>query len=199
MFFTSFIIGQDLPVPEGLNASVIKDKSNRYMQLSWKPVEDSLNVAYNIFINFPPDSTLYLYGKAGLVWDTVYNIPVSSNYANNYRLSICSIVNFPEVRRSNYAKPIEVFIPTEKLPLLQLKNFSQNNNKVIFEWEYPEIKDLNAYVFYINDQVANTLEPNDRTFSYTFDNSGTFIIELQAVTITGIASNRTQARVVEIK
>ena len=199
LFISTFTIGQELPVPEGLNASLVKSESNQYIQLKWEPVEvDSLNIAYNIFKNFPPDSILYLYGKAGMVWDTVYNIPLNSNYADSYKLSICSVVNFPQIKRSKQSKSVEVIVPTKKLPLFQLSAFSHNGNKANLKWDYPEIKDLEAFVFYINDKIVKTLNPGIRSFSYQFDKSGTFALQVQAVTTSGISSNKSQKRVVKI-
>lgn len=186
----------ELPTPNNVEAKFITENDTNYIALSWDEVKvEGKNIGYNVFINFPPNDQLYLYGKAGVVWHTEYKFPVFNAKSTSYKLSVCSIVNFPQVRRSKKAEVVELITPTTKLPLLQLSDFSNEGNTIHLEWSYPkDIQDLKGFQFIVNNSVLHIISSEERAFFYTFEKEGDYKIVLQAITQNGVQSNITQVR-----
>jgi len=187
---------RDLPSPANLSAEFIRENDTSYVLLKWDKVTlEDKNVGYNIFLNFPPEEKLFLYGKAGVVWNESYRIPIFNEIGSTYSFSVCSIVNFPKVIRSEKAPVLKFTTPTTDLPLLKLSKFSKNDHTVQIEWAYPnDIIDLKGFELIVNEEVKMTTVSEKRSLSYQLEEKGNYNLSLRAITKNGIKSNQTQLR-----
>lgn len=198
LLISSYGLAQNgvLPNPTNLQAEFITENDTNYIIIKWSEVTVvNRNVGYNIFINFPPDEKLFLKGEAGVVWKESYKIPIFKNVSQTYRLAVCSIINFPKVVRSEMSEIVEITTPTTELPLLQLSSFNKSGQSVNLEWNYTNnIADLSGFELIINGEVSSKLPADQRTLSYKFEDANTYEICLQAITNSGLRSNKTQVR-----
>jgi len=195
---STFTLAQNegLPSPTNLQTDFITENDTNYIVIQWNEVSvKERNVGYNVFINFPPEEKLFLNGQAGVVWKEIYKIPIFKKTSQTFRIAVCSIVNFPEVVRSEMSEIVEISTPTTELPLLQLSNFSSSGKSIKLEWNYTdEIPDLNGFELIVNGEVQSFADADQRSISYEFEEADNYEIFLQAVTNNGVRSNKTQMR-----
>ncbi|UII26437.1 hypothetical protein LVD15_24595 [Fulvivirga maritima] len=181
---------QDLPVPTGLKAEVIKDEESgeRAIHLTWDKAQSQYeNLGYNLLVKFPNGKSLYLYQKAGVIYDTQYDYVFYDSYAAKYEFALMSIVNFPSVKRSAQSETIEVIVPSRILPNIQVKSVEAKDHELSLAWDYEDILDVEGFRIYANDKLVSTLKGNDkRTWSKNFEESGKYLLEIEAFTTSGV-------------
>lgn len=200
LVFTTEVLGQALRAPTDLNAQVVTKAGDRYVSLTWKSVKGKhKHVGYNVFVNFPPDTSLFLWGKAGIIWKNQYAFKITKEYAATYYFAVCSIINFPAVKRSAKTAKLKVEVSSARLPFLQLSSFKQQGDNVSLSWHYPEIKDLKSFRLWVNDTLrVSDIPSTKRAFTYQLQQQAQKSkVELEAITTSGVTSNRTQPRIVK--
>jgi hypothetical protein len=135
-----------------------------------------------------------------LSWDTTINefgdgmieYPITRKIGGEYRFAVEVVVGGSKSR----SEEVVVVVPSVNVPPVRGLNVTKSD-VVGFSWEYENrIPDLAGFRLFVNDKMIEdeaTLGESIREFSYTPYNSGTYRVQIVAVSTTGVQSKMSQA------
>lgn len=177
------ILGQEVPIPKGLVASIEEQAGFRYIKLSWqkKSIDDTLTNSYYVYNNFPPDRKLYLNGRINRTNDHQISVKAKYPYGAEYRFAVQAVSSHLYDLESPLSDTVTIFIPSLKLPPIHLIEAKFINRQIYIKIDYPIIHDLKRFELFINDRLF-TLASEKREWSIFLEEPKDVLIRLKAAT-----------------
>ena len=201
MCFAITLMAQEIPVPQGLEGKVVQEADQRFIELTWQPKasDDAQTVGFNVLVQFPNSDKLLIYQRAGLLYGNSYRFPIYDRIGTTYRFALMGVRNFPELQRSAQSPPVEVQVPSIKLPNIEISNAAYQNGSIRLTWQYNyDIPDLAGYQIYLNSKPLAVAPKDAQNWSKAMTDTGKYIFEIAAITENKVESRKSQKRLVKI-
>ena len=180
------------------NLIAVFDDEKRVIHLSWDPSQSKV-AGYNLFVNHGNGDSFYLWGKAGLIYETSFDYPVFSKDGATFEFKVCSVQNFPEVIRSDYSNIIRVEIPSSFLPMVKLNKPVVKKKIATISWGFSsKAADLDGFIIYLDkDEIKVPKEV--RNYAFNELTSGNHTVFILAISKTGLKGAPSSKKFITIK
>ncbi|MDP1726657.1 MAG: hypothetical protein Q8M15_07725 [Bacteroidota bacterium] len=179
------------PTPMNLKIKWTHNEKKLYADLSWDPkrTDDTLTDYYLLYATNPVNEQFMQAGSLPIKTNT-YRYEINYPFANPYKFCVSAVsVYKSEGALSDTVRSIS---PSQKLPYISINNLSLDSNRVLINWDYPEIWDLKGFrIFQNGNMVASEFQLNktNRTFKTPGLKLGaSYQFMIQAVSENGIIS-----------
>lgn len=193
------------PIVEGikpLTASTKIENNQVQVELNWTAAPDFTN-QINGFLIYCDRSGGILAKEADIepIKTTTYNYLIEGGTGRLYKFNVK--YENTDGSPSDYTDTISVVIPSKKLPFVTIWPFSVEENKLSFEWRFPnDIADLKGFRIFLNNEIIrdeNEINANQRELLIENLEAGEYELEIQAVSESGVTSKRSQKRTITIE
>jgi len=168
----------------------------RIIELSWAENKDKATVGYQLYSGNSADE-LARESSIGLISESNYSVTVYRSRGRSYFFAVSAINN--QSKESDLSNTIEVVVPSESIPPLNVWPISKENSQVILNWQYPDnIADLDAFNIYRDGELVETVSTDIRNWRSDDLDQGTYDYQVEAVTRTGITSGLSKVRTFKI-
>ena len=183
---------------ENLKAEVVQQEGRFLIRFTWD-YEGAESTQFRFFTDNPD--------RTGLAWVQRVDPIDGASYDYEVRTSISQLAGFgfaPVVdgKQGVVSDKIEVITPSKRLPFINLWPLDQKENIVTLNWEYRELLDLKGFRLYQNDEVIldeNQLNGTSRQWQSAELDPGNYTYSIEAVSIYGVASQRSKPRKFKIE
>ena len=191
---TSF--SQILNSPTGLVVEF--DNEERIVRLTWD-YADSTVAGYNLFVKTGSQDKYYLWGKAGLIYQTKYDYKILSQIGQHYEFKVCAVQNFPDVIRSEFSNIVAVDVPSQHLSMVNINNPRVKKNTATISWTYSTTAaDFQGFILYLDEEELK-VKKEEREYVINDISSGKHIVQIVAYTESGLRSRMSNKKFIQIK
>lgn len=174
------------------------DKEERDIELSWNPA-DSTVAGYNLFVKTGSQDEFYLWGKAGLIYQTKYDYKILSQAGAHYEFKVCAVQNFPKVIRSEFSNMVAVDVPSQYLPMVNLNNPRVKKNTATISWIYSNTaNDIQGFILYLDEEELK-VKKEERNYVVNNLSAGKHIVQIVAYTQSGVRSDMSTKKFILVK
>lgn len=177
--------------PDKLEGNFNPD-DERKIVLNWQPNDDGITTGYQIYSGNNPDE-LARESSIGIVTESNYAVKVYRTRSKSYYFAVSAINS--QSKESELSNIVEVIVPSESIPPLNVWPIAKENNQVILNWQYPEdISDLDVFNIYKDGELLESLSTDIRTWRSDDLDEGKYDYQVEAVTRTGVSSGLSKIR-----
>ena len=174
------------------------DNEERVVRLTWD-YADSTVAGYNLFVKTGSQDKYYLWGKAGLIYQTKYDYKILSQTGQHYEFKVCAVQNFPEVIRSEFSNTVAVDVPSQHLSMVNINNPRVKKNTATISWTYnTTAADFRGFILYLDEEELK-VKKEEREYVINDISSGKHIVQIVAYTESGIRSKMSNKKFIIIK
>jgi len=182
-------------IPNGLEGSYSSD-NDRIIDLSWLPNKDEATAGYQIYSGSNPNE-LARESSIDILSKSSYQFKVYRTRAKSYYFAVSAIND--QSKESELSNTIEVIVPSESIPPLNVWPIAKENNQVILNWQYPEnIADLDIFNIYRDGELVDSVSNDTRNWRSGDLEGGTYSYQVEAITRTGVTSGLSKVRIFKI-
>ena len=179
------------PVPQNVTAKALKEGNKFVVNLYWDPAMngDSATDFYKLYVSDPVSNKLDAVVENKPLYKNSFTYVIDHGTAYNYKFCVSS-VNKNNVE-SALSDTVFVRIPSVELPVPIITKVFTDGGKAIIQWEYPDIADLKGFKLFQNKNIIageNEINKNQRVFTTTKLENGSFQFNIQAVAENGVTS-----------
>ncbi len=190
------------PTPVNLKVIFVKNQQKLYADLSWdaKKPGDTLTDYYILYASNPLSSQFMQVGGMPIKSNTFrYEI----NYAKSSQYKFCVSAMSRYKSEGDLSDTVTTYSPSQRLPYIQINTITLDSNRVLFDWEYPEIQDLKGFrAFQNGNMVASEFQLSKKSRSFKTPGlqfGATYNFSVQAVSEQGVLSEVSLVKSIDIK
>ncbi len=172
------------------------------IKITWDEPNDNANkvVQYNLYTSSPNENALLREGSLEIT-TTNHNYEIYRSKSAVYKFAV-SASNAAH-QESGLSDTLTITVPSESLPFVNIWPISKEENNITLNWKYPEdIADLAGFRLYQNGELIlnqETLTSELRTWKVEELATGTYAYELEAISLSGVTSDKSKPRTFEIE
>lgn len=172
------------------------------IKLTWnEPTENAQSVVmYNLYTSGPNEDRLVREGSLQITArEHTYDIYRSKSAVYKFAVSASNSSH----EESLMSDTLTIIFPSKSLPFVNIWPVSKQDNKVTLNWKYPDdIADLAGFRLYQNGELVfnqQILTSELRTWEIEELSAGTYTYELEAISLSGVTSEKSKPRTFEIE
>ncbi len=128
-------------------------------------------------------------------------LPLGSSFGGVHRFAIRAVGE--SIMRSDFSDTVQLVVPTEKMPFVEIYPFQKDKNRVTLQWKYPTyVDDLAGFRLYQDGElIADETELDATKRQWRINNLKikNYNYTLEAVSTSGVLSKMSQIRYFNIK
>lgn len=184
-------------VPQNLEGSFRSEGDERFIALSWLSNKDDITEGYHVYSGDSPEE-LARESSIGIVEDSQFEFKIYRSRSRVYYFAVSAITE--RSKESGLSEVIEVVVPSDNIPPLNIWPIAKEEQQVILNWQYPEnIADLEGFNIYRNGELIETIPLDDRTWRSEDLDVGTYDYQVEAITTFGVSSGLSKTRTFKIE
>lgn len=183
-----------------VKAVLEKEGSMNYAVLTWSPVPYASG--YTIYVQELGGTRMIREASIPLIKSTTYRYPLSYPVSSGYVFAIAAVNERANVY-GELSDKVTVTTPSEQLLRVYFASIAQTTDKKItLTWTYKEPADIIGYRLYENGELIadeKTLNKGIKSWTSLVKKSGRYEYTIQAVTASGIVSDKAFPKQIVIK
>lgn len=184
----------------GVKAVLEKRDNKNAARLTWDAVPGASG--YYLFSQKLGSTEMIMEGSIGLIENNFYVYPLSYPVSSNYVFAIAA-VNYKDNLVGDMSERVRVVTPSEQLLRVYFSEFKEADLKKTFvAWTYNEPADLIGYRLYENGELIadeKILKKGILQWKSLSKKPGRYEYAIEAVTTSGVVSERSLPRLIVIK
>ncbi|MBC7450485.1 MAG: hypothetical protein H7259_03240 [Cytophagales bacterium] len=187
-------------VVSGITGEYIAEGEKRVIRIKWNPVPAASG--YYLFIKDTETGNFIWEANYGMIKATQFDYPVVINASKDYTFSVAA-VNDKGGNAGALKNVATVITPSQYLLRVWFgQTVTMQDSLVKITWTYTEAADVKGYRLYENGQIITDEEvlKKGKTFWISTPRKpGNYVYYIEAVSLTGVVSPRSEERTVIIK
>jgi len=184
--------------PQNLQGTV----EDGMIKLNWDQPNENANkvVKYNLYTSSPNENSLLREGSLEII-TTNHNYQIYRSKSAVYKFAVSA--SNAEHQESVLSDTLSITVPSESLPFVNIWPVSKEGASVTLNWKYPEdISDLAGFRLYQNGEIIldqAQINSEQRTLVVSDLEPGQYSFELEAISVSGVTSDKSKPRTFEIE
>lgn len=187
------------PHPFNLRADIPATNKKTVVNLNWSPVlaGDSTTDHFRVYVNEPGTDNFQALNEDRSLVASKYAYRVPDGVARTYKFYVTAMNR--SGGESNPSDTVAIQVPSTVLPTPVITKASADSNKVIVQWQYPDVSDLKGFTLFQNNKpIANDLKKNIRQYIATKPDTGPNTYSLRAFSEGGVMSEYSAPVIIEM-
>ena len=186
--------------PQPIGVSVELEDGNAVLRWEKDPF-DEITMSYVVYKNLLNSKEMSHLSYLPTITADSCVIPLGSSFGGIYRFAVRGVSE--DLMRSELSDTVQVIVPTEKMPFVEIFPYKKDKNRVTLEWKYPDyVDDLAGFRLYQDGELIAdefTLDATKRVWLMKDLDLTKYTFTLEAVSTSGVLSKMSQERYFTIK